>query len=145
MRVLFCFLCFTSPAAAGWEASSNGPVCLLSQMTDKGTVTVSHDPRQSLPYAIQISRQADVWVGAPLFALQFDGLGPITITTERHQLTDDNSKLVVTDRGFENVLRGLEANFVALAVLGKQSLVIPLNGAAPEVAKFRACTTGTGI
>jgi len=143
MRVLFCLLCFATPAAA-WEASSVGPVCLLSQMTDKGSVVVSHDPRNALPYAIQLSRQSEIWKDAPLFALQFDGPGRITITTERHQLADNNAELIVTDRGFDNVLRGLEANFVALAVLGNQSLVIPLNGAAPEVAKFRSCATGAG-
>lgn len=114
-------------------------------MTDDGTVVVSHDPRKPLPYAIQLRRAGDPWRGSDVFAMRFDGPGRLTITTDRHQLADGNAELIVTDQGFDNVLRGIEANFIALAVLGDQALVFPLTGAAPEVAKFRACATGAGV
>lgn len=144
MRLLFASLMIATPAF-GWEAASDGPVCLLSHDTEAGSVVVSHDTRKAQPYAIQLRRAQDRWIAGDVFALRFDGLRPLTITSRRHQLFDGNTELVVTDRGFENVLRGLEANFVALAILGGQSLLIPLEGAAPEVAKFRACAQGTGV
>jgi hypothetical protein len=47
----------------------------------------------------------------------------------------------VSDRGFGNVLDGLEFNQVALAATGDRVVSIDLDGAAPEVAAFRACIT----
>ena len=144
MRSLIALVALSSPAVA-WEASRDGLVCLLAHENEKGSVLVSHDPRKPLPYAIQLRQQAEAWRDSPVFAMQFDGPGRMTITTQRHQLVDGDAELVVTDAGFENVLRGLERNFVALAVLGDQALVIPLTGAAPEVARFRACAVGAGV
>ncbi len=140
MRAL-AFLLLATPAAA-WEASSEGPVCLLTKDTDEAEIVVSHDPRKALPYAIDLTLDAP-WQAGPFFAIRFDGLQPRTITTDRHQLT--RNTLTVTDRGFGNVLDGLAFNFVALAASGSTSVVIPLEGAAPEVEKFKACATAAGV
>ncbi|MDA8586398.1 hypothetical protein N9L47_09035 [Rhodobacteraceae bacterium] len=141
---LSCLACLASPAAA-WEASRSGPVCLLSHGTETGQVVVSHDPRKPLPYAIQIRRLGDPWIDSDIFAMRFDGPNNLTISTDRHQLTDNNAELTVTDSGFDNVLRGIEASQIALAILGEQALAFPLDSAAPQVAKFRACATGAGV
>jgi hypothetical protein len=61
------------------------------------------------------------------------------ITTDRHVLSDGGTSLTVTDRGFGNVLDGLQFNNVATALLGNTAVVIPLANAAEPVARFRAC------
>ena len=104
---------------------------------------VVHDPRRALPYSIEVTSN-EPWVAAPVFAMRFDGPGQMTISTNRHMLSDDATSLTVMDRGFGNVLAGLEKNFVAMAVLGDFAITIPLDGAPPEVAKFRSCTVGIG-
>ena len=142
MRSLIALLALASPATA-WVASSEGPVCRLSLQLEAATVEVTHDARRALPYAIDIAR-TEAWTDAPVFAMRFDGMGPITITTDRHKLSEDATSLTVMARGFGNVLSGLENNFVALAVLGDFALTIPLEGAPPEVAKFRSCALATG-
>ncbi|MEM9971307.1 MAG: hypothetical protein AAF762_09445 [Pseudomonadota bacterium] len=143
MRYLIALAFLAAPAHA-WEAFSDGPVCVLSHDMEAASVAVTHDPRRALPYAIEV-RRAEPWPLAPTFAMRFDGPGRLTISTDRHSLSDENRALTVMDRGFGNVLTGLEANFVAIAVLGNEALAIPLTGAKPEVAKFRACAQGAGV
>ena len=144
MRLAAALFLFASPALA-WEASSTGPVCLLSHDTGEALVQVSHDPRNAMAYSIHLKYAQSAWSDAPLFAIRFEGPGALTISTDRHRLIDQKAGLVVSDSGFGNVLRGLEANHTALAILGDQTMAIPLDGAAPEVAKFRACTLGAGV
>ncbi len=144
MKALCIIACLGTPASA-WEAYRDGPVCLLGHTTKAGSILVGHDPRKPLPYAIQLQRAKEPWAGGPVFAIRFDGPGRSMISTQRHQVLDDGAEVVVTDSGFENVLRGLEQNFVGLATLGKQSMVLPLDGAAPEVARFRTCSAGAGV
>ena len=144
MRLMFALLFLGSPAAA-WEAFSAGPVCLLTHTTDEAQVTVRHDPRQFVPYAIEVARSASVWKPAPTFVMQFEGPARLTITTDDHQLSGDGSALTVTDQGFGNVLAGIALNYIAVAVLGDQALFIPLGGAAPEVAKFQDCLSASGV
>lgn len=71
--------------------------------------------------------------------MRFDGARPNTIATNRHQLGQNGAALTVIDRGFGNVLDGLEFNDTATAFTETQSVAIPLAGAAPEVRKFRTC------
>lgn len=144
MRGPIALLVLATPAAA-WEAGAQGPVCFLRHTMDEAEVTVTHDPRSALPYAIELVRRDTVWDDAPSFAIRFDGPGRRTIATDRHQLSDGGAALTVTDRGFGNVLDGIAFNHVAIAVTGDQALVIPLAGAAPEVEKFRACTAAPGV
>jgi hypothetical protein len=141
---LIIFVLLPLPSFA-WQASALGPVCTLSHQTDNGQVTVTYDPHADLPYAIELARRDVPWLGGPVFAMRFDGPGRLTITTDRHRLSDDNDRLTVTDKGFGNVLNGIEQNHVATAVLGDQTLVIPLAEAAPEVAKFRNCAAAPSV
>lgn len=142
MRPTLPFLLLTTTPAAAWEASRDGPVCRLSHITEEAEIAVSHDITKPVPYAIDLTLKGG-WQPGPLFAIRFDGLGPRTITTDRHQVTDDT--LTVTDTGFGNVLDGIAQNFVALATTGETAMVIPLEGAAPEVEKFKACAANLGV
>ena len=133
------FLPWLATPAFGWQASFSGPVCLLTHETDAAEITLRHDPRQTLPYAIQIRRTDDAWQRAPQFIILFDGPGRLTIASDRYRLLEDDTLLEVADKGFGNVLAGLALNYVALAVLGEQMVVVPLAGAEAEVAEFRSC------
>ncbi|NNE80841.1 MAG: hypothetical protein HKN18_11285 [Silicimonas sp.] len=143
MRLLLALLFLPLPAMA-WEAYVEGPVCILSHDTEQHRTRVTHDPRRALPYAIEITRVGSTWDNTGNFAIQFDGPAQLTISTDRHQISGDSATLSVTDTGFGNVLNGLAGNHTANAILGDQVLAIPLSGAAPEVNRFRDCTSGLG-
>jgi hypothetical protein len=136
MRWLIPILLSASPAT-GWEATI-GEICTLTHAMPEGSVELTYDPRGPL-YSITITRGTDLWVDAPLFAMTFDGQRPNTITTDRHILGNGDASLTVADQGFGNVLDGLQFNHTATALTESQSVNIPLDGAAPEVEKFRAC------
>lgn len=137
-HVLISLLLASSPAAA-WEFSPT-PVCTLSHATPEADLRVTYDPRQEQPYAIAISRQQP-WQDATTFSMRFDGPRGLTITTDRQRLSDDGRTLTVTDRGFGNVLNGLEFNTTATALFGIAEAPFPLDGAAREVQAFRECAT----
>jgi len=137
MRALLVSLALASPASA-WEFSPV-PVCTLSGGSDDLEVTVTYDPRRDEPYAIVLI-SPDPWPAAPVFALAFEGPRGIVISTSRHVLSGDGRSLTVTDRGFGNVLDGLEFNVVAAARLGPASRSVSLSGAAEPVQEFRDCT-----
>lgn len=137
MRSLAVLLCLSSPAAA-WEFSAS-PVCTLSHAEGGASVSVTHDPSRPQPYAIAIVL-ARSWDPAPVFAMRFDGGRGLIITTDRHALSDGNRRLTVSDRGFGNVLDGLEFNTSATALLGDAAVPFSLDGVAPEMRAFRACT-----
>ena len=102
---------------------------------------LTYDP--SLPeYTIAI-RLAAPWPEAGnLRHCASRGRGPQQRSrTARHVLSSDGRTLSVSDRGFGNVLDGLEFNAMALAASGERAVPIDLEGAAPEVAAFRACIT----
>jgi len=73
--------------------------------------------------------------------MRFIGPNEIVISTPQHALADNNQTLNVADSGFGTVLDGLQSNTTALAFTEAQTVTIPLDGAAPEVQKFRDCTT----
>ncbi|MFY0692502.1 MAG: excinuclease ABC subunit B [Paracoccaceae bacterium] len=127
-----------APAYA-WEAIP-GPICTLAHDTSDASVRVTYDPR--IPeYAISLSRSGTPWPDGPVFAIRFDGPRPLTITTDRHVLSDGQTTLTVTDSGFTNVLNGLQFNTTATALIGETALPLSLEGATPAVEAFRACTT----
>ena len=137
MRISFVFgLLFAFPAHA-WEATI-GTICTLSHDTAQAEVVLTYDPSRPL-YSITLTRKDATWSPAPIFGMAFADRVPNTITTPMHQLSDDNRALTVTDRGFGNVLDGLQFNDQAIAFLGDQAISIDLNGAAPEVQAFREC------
>ena len=134
----FVLTAWLSPAFA-WEAGIDGGLCTLDHAGDEADVRLTYDP--VLPeYTIAI-RAAEPWPEAGVFAMRFEGSQSNRISTGRHVLSDDGRTLSVSDRGFGNVLNGLEFNAIALAATGEAVVVIDLAGAAPEVAAFRACIT----
>ncbi|MEM1363079.1 MAG: hypothetical protein AAGF94_15415 [Pseudomonadota bacterium] len=134
MRFLL-LLTLATPAAA-WEFSVENDTCRLTHTEAEAEAVVTYTPADSL-YAITLTGP-ETWAPFPFFVIRFDGARPLTITTDRQ--TYAGSALTVTDRGFGNVLDGLASNQSAIAQLGPQSMAFSLEGAAPEVAKFRACT-----
>lgn len=143
MRLLTALLLLPLQAHA-WEAYTDGPVCVLSNDTATHRTEVTHDPRRAKAYAMDITLTNSTWEAADSFAIRFDGPARLTITTNRHTFNGDQSTLSVADTGFGNVLDGLEFNHTANALLGDQTLVINLTGAAPEVRRFRDCTARVG-
>ncbi len=139
--LLVCLL--AAPPAAAWEFSAD-TVCRLSHDEPGVSVTVTYDPGPP-QYAISITLPGP-WADGPVFAMRFDGARPNTIHTERHfHPGGDRATLSVTDRGFGNVLNGLEFNDTATALIADQEVAIPLDGAAPAVRAFRGCAEGRTV
>ena len=131
-------LVLASPAIA-WEFSPV-PVCTLRHDEGGNSVTLTWDPSQAQAYAIALSR-GESWPEGAMFAISFDGPRALTISTNRHVLSDEGTTLTVTDRGFGNVLDGLEFNETAIAALDGAQIAFSLAGAAGPVRDFRACTS----
>ena len=131
-------LCFalTATTAQAWEFTPGLP-CVLEARTEAAEMTLTYDPTQPL-YTLTI-RQAEPFTWAEVFSMRFDGMAGLEISTNRHTLSRDGRALTVTDRGFGNVLNGLQFNDTATALLGDQSLSFPLDGATDPVAAFRLC------
>ncbi len=141
MRFLVLFICGLAGHAAAWEFTPGLP-CRLTHDTNEVAVELTYDPTQPL-YTITLTRSAP-WPKADVFALQFTGSAPITISTGRHQMSPDRTALTVTDRGFGNVPDGLQFNDVATALSGDNAIAIPLDGAAKPVSLFRRCEVAAG-
>ncbi|MBE1283564.1 MAG: hypothetical protein GJ676_09665 [Rhodobacteraceae bacterium] len=137
MRAVLVSLLLCPPAYA-WEATV-GEICTLSHDMETAHVFLTYDPAQPL-YTLTITHRTDRWAASPWFAMRFDGPKPIEIATALHTLSDDQTALTAADTGFGNVLDGLEYNETALAFTQDQVIRIPLDGAAPEVRKFRSCS-----
>lgn len=126
-----------------WEATI-GAICTLDYADETTEVRLTYDPR--IPeYAITIKRLGAPWPAAPVFAMRFEGAQGLTISTNRHVLSEDGSALTVRDRGFGNVLNGLQYNSQAVAVTGDSSVAIPLEGAGPAVESFRRCEAAPSV
>jgi hypothetical protein len=134
MRAL-AFALMASPAAA-WEFTPS-PICTLSHSTADASVTVTY--HAAIPeYTISVTRTTP-WPDAPGFAIAFLGPMPLTIQTDRHELSEDGLTLTVRDSGFGNVLNGLEFNSEAVATSGDAGAILPLDGIGPPMQAFRAC------
>lgn len=114
------------------------PICTLRNTSDPA-VEVTYDGQL---YAIHLTRVGG-WPDAPLFAIRFDGPAGMTITTNRHVIS--GTTLTVTDRGFGNVLSGLEFNRTATALIGDVAVPIDLDGAAGPVQAFRNCDPAPSV
>lgn len=128
---------FAAPALA-WESRVEGGLCTLTHQNDGVTVRLVHDPSVPL-FTITISLADGGWEVAPEFGIRFDGPRPNTIRTDRHVLSPDGQSLSVSDRGFGNVLDGLQFNEMATAFSGNTVANVSLEGAAPAVEAFRSC------
>ena len=134
--ITIILLSLAANAAQAWEFTPGLP-CLLTHETAKVSVELTYDPTAPL-YSISLT-QVQPFTPAPIFSMRFSGSGTIDIATDRHQLSNGGRTLTVFDRGFGNVLNGLQFNDVATATLGDQIITIPLKGATAPVAAFRAC------
>ena len=138
MRLILTLLFLAAMPAHAWQATTDGRLCVLTHSEAQGDVRLTYDPAGPA-YSITLRRPAP-WPDAPVLALRFDGPRGLTSTTDRHVMADANTSLTVTDRGFGNVLNGLEFNDEATALIGDQTTRFSLKGAAPEVRIFRDCT-----
>ncbi|MEL7014392.1 MAG: hypothetical protein AAFO72_14090 [Pseudomonadota bacterium] len=135
MRVFAFCLLLTSPAHA-WDFTPGLP-CKLNYVSAQAEVELTYDPLVPV-YAITVTRK-DPWPQADTFAIRFDGPQGRIIATDRHQLSDDGLSLTVTDRGFGNVLDGLQYNRSATATSGDVEVTVGLERAADAVEAFKAC------
>jgi len=131
-------LALAAGPALGWEFSAD-PVCTLRHVGADAAVEVTYDPRRPEAYAIALMRPGAGWSPGPVFTISFEGPRALVIGTDRHRISEDGAVLTVTDRGFGNVLDGLEFNDRAEARLDGDAVSVPLVGAAGPVAEFRAC------
>ena len=114
------------------------PICTLFHQGEEMAVMVTYDPGIR-EYAIQLSREGG-WPSGAIFSMRFEGPRGLTISTTRHVIeAEDTRTLTVRDRGFGNVLNGLNFNTRAFAVLGDLEVPLSLDGAAPAVEEFRNC------
>ncbi|WP_227447412.1 hypothetical protein [Cognatishimia sp. F0-27] len=93
-------------------------------------------------YTIAITRP-EGWERAAVFSIRFSGGAALEISTTRHQI--DGKTVTVTDRGFGNVLDGLQFNDTATAILGEQTVTVDLSGAARPVQAFRDCPSDAAV
>ena len=140
MRTLILALTLAVPAHA-WEATV-GEICTLSHDTEAAQIFLTYDPSKPL-YTLTITRKDTPWRPSEWFAMRFTGGREITISTQRHALSDNGQTLQVADSGFGNVLDGLALNTTARSFTAHQQVTLPLTGAAPEVQKFRDCVGAT--
>lgn len=139
MRYLVLIVGLLAGPAQAWTFSAS-PVCTLSHSEAELDVVVTYDPRKQAPYAISATG-SNPWPDEPVFGIEFRGGRTLTITTPEHGLSQGGRTLTVTDRGFGNVLTGLEFNSVASFFTGNARKDVSLVGAAGPVQEFRACTT----
>ena len=135
-------LMFFATACLAWEFTPGLP-CLLDHQEDGAEVALTYDPTEPL-YTISITTEAP-WPAAQVFSMQFAGASGLTISTDRQTFSVDRRTLTVSDRGFGNVLNGLQFNDTATATLGDVSVRFTLDGAAQPVADFRQCRAAPGV
>jgi hypothetical protein len=136
-------VCFGS--AHAWEAGVEGGFVRSTIRAQMRIVRLTYDP--SLPeYTIAIRLADAPWPESePLRDPVRRTAQGNMISTGRHVLSEDGRTLSVSDRGFGNVLNGLEFNVRRTGGAGDRVVTIDLDGAAPEVAAFRACTASPSV
>lgn len=139
---LAILLALAAAPAAAWEYTPGQP-CLLEHAEGDVEVALTYDPTAPL-YSISVTR-AEPFAQAPVFAMEFLGAASLIISTNQHSLSADGRTVTVTDRGFGNVLNGLQYNQTARALLGDQVVSVSLNGAAEPTAAFRECKPQAGV
>lgn len=141
MRLFLTFIVCSSPALA-WEFTPGLP-CTLTSETETAQIELTYDPTVPL-YTVTV-RQTDQLPEGPIFAMRFDGPAGLSISTDRHVLSNDKRAVTVQDRGFGNVLNGLQFNNTATALIGDTEIPFPLDGAEEPVAAFRTCKPQPGV
>lgn len=138
----FAFLILWATPATAWEFTAGLP-CVLNHVSPQAEIELTYDPTKPL-YSVTV-RRTQAWPGAPVFAMRFDGPAALTISTDRHTLSGDGRSVTVVDRGFGNVLNGLQFNDQVAALLGDTEVRFSLEGSAGPVAKFRVCRAEPGV
>lgn len=140
MRTLILFFLMATPALS-WEFSVD-EVCRLDHVDANAAIALTYDPSGPV-YTISITR-LEPWQTGPVFGIAFSGGYPLTIQTNRHQMSSTGDTVSVTDSGFGNVLNGLAENETATAFIGGDGVSFSLQGASGPVAAFRDCTKPPG-
>jgi len=137
MRLALILAALPFPVLA-WDFSPD-PICTLTHQATDAEIAVTYDP--ALPeYALYITLREGVWPQTATFGMRFSGGPPINISTTGHILSADGATLTVRDRGFGNVLDGIEFNTSVDIIIGNQTqLTADLRAADPAVQAFRAC------
>ncbi len=141
IRSLVFVVCCAQSAQA-WEFTPGRP-CLLTHSTSTAEIELTYDPVTPL-YTVTVTREAP-WPDAPFFVMRFEGPNGLTISTDRQEFGGQRRALTVTDRGFGNVLDGLQYNDRAVAILGDVEVSFPLAEAADAVAAFRDCRVAADV
>ncbi len=141
MRYAIALAVLSGPAAA-WEFTPGLP-CMLTHDEPQVAVVLTHDPTQPL-FSISLSR-TEPWPQADVFSLRFEGAAGLTISTNRHGLSNGDRTLTVTDTGFGNVLTGLAFNQSATALIGTESVSFSLRGAQDPTEAFRDCSVDPAV
>jgi len=137
MRVFLASLwIFSATQAVAWEFIPGAP-CKLSASQPDLDIELTHDPLAPL-FTMTLTRKTP-WTDAQVFSITFVGASTFTISTDQHDISADKRTLSVADRGFGNVLRGMEFNQRAVASLGPDALSIDLADAAGPTRAFRDC------
>jgi len=131
MRSLCIALTLLAAPATAWEFSAE-PTCTVTDNTVPTALEMTFD---GSVYTLTLTHP-EGWPPGAIFGISFAPNGPL-IETDRHVI--DGQDLTVSDSGFGNVLRGLEGNVIATALISDVSRELDLTGAAPVIAQFRAC------
>lgn len=136
MRLAMILALFPLPVLA-WDFSPD-PICTLTHQAKDAEIVITYDA--SLPeYTLMVTLRRGTWPDAAVFYMDYpNGAGP-NISTTRHSLSADGATLFVRDRGFGNVLDGLEQNGSLAASSGTTRVTADIADAAPAVRAFRAC------
>jgi hypothetical protein len=141
MRFIPLMTLLLTGQAQAWTFTP-GLICRLSHETAEAKIELTYDPAKPL-YSLTISR-ADPLPKVEPFVMRFNGPAGRVISTDRHSFSNDTTAVTAQDRGFGNVLDGLQFNDTAEAILGSTTLTFALKGAAEPVAAFRACDVAAG-
>lgn len=136
MRTALALFLLATPASA-WEFSPR-PICTPTDASEAGEITVTYDAAIT-EYTVTVTLPDGTWPSDPVFGMAFAGERPISIQTDRYTLSADNRSLTVKDRGFGNVLNGLEFNTRAYVMLGDTTVGFSLIGIGSSIAAFRDC------
>ena len=142
MRIMLAVFLLLSAPTSAWEFTPGIP-CVLTHQTDDAEIELTYDPTVPI-YTITIRRES-VWQDGAVFSMQFDGPRGLEISTNRHGLSQDKRSLTVADRGFGNVLDGLQFNESTTATLGQITVTASLADAREPVAAFRLCQPVPGV
>ncbi len=135
MRLFLLILLLAPWPGFAWVFTSD-PICTLTHGNEQAEVWITHDPTVT-EYRLDLILTGTEWTQSPRFGIAFAGPSGLTIGTDRHWIS--GRTLSVTDRGFGNVLNGLEFNRSARAFTDIQSVDFDLEGAADPVRQFRRC------